>query len=423
MKKVIMGVCLSLVLVAVSALAGCLSNSSNDFEAPDATYSVITNEKNVCVKSSNEFAFDMYRELLSEGDNIFFSPYSISTAVGMAYEGANGKTATEIQSVLDLPADRATRLNQTKEVQASLNKEGTAYELNTANAYWLRDGADLEDAYKAAIVDYYLAHGEELDFAGHPSDSVDTINEWVSTQTNGKIKNLLSPADINSLTYLILTNAVYFKSDWKYTFDASATEDMDFTPATGAAFQTPTMHMCDKSIGINYAANDDMQMVQLPYKNEELSMLVLLPKDGKLSTVETALSSEYIKGLKDKISSEWMDIYLPKFKFEQKYALAPLLSDMGMPTAFSDEADFSGITKNADLHISSVIHQAFVEVNEQGTEAAAATAVTMEAGSAIGSEPEPEPIEFRADHPFIFLIEHKETGEILFMGKVSSPAV
>ena len=423
MNKIILCVSLSLLLVCVSALAGCLSNSSNDFEAPDATYSVVTSEKNLCVKSSNEFAFDMYRELLSEGDNVFFSPYSISTAVGMAFEGAKGKTAEEILAVLDLPDDRQTRLNMTKEVQSSLNKEGTAYELNAANAYWLREGGDLEDAYKAAIVDYYLAHGEELDFAGDPSGSVDTINKWVEDKTNGRIKDLLSTEDIVPLTYLILTNAVYFKSDWKYKFDAAATEDMDFTPASGAAFQTPTMHMCDMDIGINYAESDDVQMVQLPYKNEELSMLVLLPKDGKLSTVETALNNEYVKGLKDKISSQWMDIYLPKFKFEQKYMLKPHLSNMGMPTAFSMDADFSGITKTTELYIDSVIHQSFIEVNEEGTEAAAATAVVMAEKGGIDDEPEPMPIEFVADHPFIFLIEHKETGQILFMGKVSSPAV
>ena len=174
---------------------------------------------------------------------------------------------------------------------------------------------------------------------------------------------------------------------------------------------------------MNYAANDDVQLLQLPYTKEELSMYVMLPKGRDISSLETVITREYLDGLKSEMYGEWIDLYLPKFKFEEKYELNQNLADMGMPRAFGREADFSGIKASGenDLYISKVIHQSFVDVNEEGTEAAAATAVIMEERGGIGGGSEPQPVEFRADHPFIFLIEHRETGQILFMGKVENP--
>jgi serpin B len=408
---------ITLMLVSVVFTAGCISNE--DKKDKNLSYSVINEGMNEYVDSSNEFTFEMYKQLIDSNENIFFSPYSISTALGMAYEGARGQTATEMMEVLNLPEDDSTRLEMVKEMQDLLNKETTSYELSAANAYWLREEGSLKQEYKNAIESYYQANGQQLDFSGDPSGSVDTINNWVESETNGKIKDLLSPTDIDAFTYLILTNTIYFKADWKYQFNSNATLETSFYLTGCEEIETELMHMCDESKKLNYAANSDAQLIQLPYKDEELSMFVLLPKLNDIASLESKLDHTYLSNMKEDITSEYVDLYLPKFKFDQKYDLKDNLSAMGMPTAFSGSADFSGITSDVDLFISMVIHQSFVEVNEKGTEAAAATAVGMTMSA--GSSSSPEPILFRADHPFIFFIEHKETGQILFMGKVENP--
>ncbi|UCG69730.1 MAG: serpin family protein [Thermoplasmata archaeon] len=422
MRKVLLSMFMILLLITVAVIAGCLKDEDNGDKSKSPTYSVINEGMNAYVNSSNEFTFEMYKQLIDSNKNVFFSPYSISTALGMVYEGARGQTSAEMGEVLDLPEDDETRREMIQAVQSLLNKEGTSYELSVANAYWLREGANLKEEYRDAIESYYLAFGQHLDFASDPAGSVETINNWVEDKTNGKIKDLLSPNDVDALTYLVLTNAIYFKSDWKYQFDSNATEERMFYKTGGEGIMTDMMHMCDEEKRLNYAANSDVQLLQLPYKDEELSMYVMLPRENDIASMEPILDHEYLSNLKDDISAEYVDLYLPKFKFEQKYMLKEKLSAMGMPTAFGGGADFSGITSEADLFISKVIHQSFVEVNEEGTEAAAATAVVMKEFGGGGSS-SPEPIVFRADHPFLFFIEHKETGQILFMGKVENPSV
>lgn len=418
MKKILLNVLVALLLVTIVAFVGCIQDGDKEGVSP--AYSVTKEGMNDYVNSSNEFAFQMYKHLIESNENIFFSPYSISTALGMAYEGARGKTAAEMIQVLDLPEDNQTRRDMIRAVQSELNKEGTSYELSAANAYWLREGANLKEEYKDVIESYYLAYGQELDFAGDPEGSVETINNWVEERTNGRIKDLLSPNDIDALTYLVLTNAIYFKSDWKYQFDSNATEEMMFYKTGGEGIMTEMMNMCDEEKKLNYASNSDIQLLQLPYKDEELSMYVMLPKLNDIASLESLLDHEYLSVLKDDITAEYINLYLPKFKFELKYWLKDKLSAMGMPTAFGSGADFSGITSDKSLYIYKVIHQSFVEVNEEGTEAAAATAVLFREATGFGSTSQ-EPIVFRADHPFIFLIEHKDTGQILFMGKVENP--
>ena len=421
MKKILLTMIVALLLASVTIMAGCITEEGNDEESIPPTYSVIDKEMNEYVSSCNEFAYEMYKQLVNSDDNVFFSPYSISTALGMAYEGARGDTASEMANVLDFPKNDQVRRDMVKDVQSQLNKDGTSYDLSAANAYWLKKDKNLEEEYRNVIESYYLAHGRELDFDNDLEGSVNEINEWVAKETNDKIKDLLSTSDITPLTYLILTNAIYFKADWIYQFDASATKEMSFYKTDGEEIITPMMHMCDESKKLNYASNSDVQLLQLPYKDEELSMLILLPKENDIASFETKLDHEYLSTLKDEISAKWIDLYLPKFKFEQKYRLENALSYMGMPTAFGMAADFSGITTDTELYIDKVIHQSFVEVNEEGTEAAAATAVVM-AEKSGGGPSKPKPIEFRADHPFIFLIEHKDTGQILFMGKVEDPS-
>ena len=418
MKNGILKILAVIFLISIMLTTGCIENGSPK-KADTPADSVILGGLNQYVNSSNDFSFDMYRELNDGGGNIFFSPYSITTALGMAYEGARGKTADEMAEVLDFPTEDDARLEMMRSLQGLLNRKSASYSLSTANAYWLREDGELRQEYIDAIEDSYLAHGEKLDFAGDPAGAVDIINTWVEEQTNDKIKDLLSEGDIDPMTYLILTNAIYFKSDWKYQFDTEATEDMDFHTSGGEEESAQMMRMNDESKELNHAANDDVQLLQLPYDNNEIYMCVLLPRENDIGSLETELDSSYLANLQNALSPEHVDLYLPKFKFEQKYRLKKNLIDMGMPTAFGAGADFTGISDEAEgLYIDEVIHQSFVEVNEEGTEAAAATAVIMREGS---MEPSSGPVEFRADHPFIFFIQHEETGQILFMGKVENP--
>jgi serpin B len=417
-RKAILSVIVAAILISVSVVSvNWLYHRSDGPSSgpPPTTVSGL-------VECSNEFSFDMYAELAASGDeNVFFSPYSITTALGIAYEGARGQTASEMAQVLNFPADNSTRWDMMKSYQDYFSRVSDSYNLSTANAYWLKENQDLKEIYRNAIESYYLAHGEELDFAGDPSGSAETINAWVEEQTNGKIRDLISPSMIVPATYLILTNAIYFKSDWKYQFNDTATENSAFHLEGGIDTDTQMMHMHDAEISLNYSENDDVQLLQLPYKDGALSMYILLPKDYDIGALESKLDNEYLGSMMEDLSPEEVNLYMPKFKFEQKYTLNQMLIDMGMPTAFSDCADFSGMTDSTSLKIGFVIHQSYVDVNEEGTEAAAATAVGMEA-TGINPHPQPQPILFNADHPFIFFIQHEETGQILFMGKVGNPS-
>ncbi|MDO9537902.1 MAG: serpin family protein [Thermoplasmata archaeon] len=413
MKKMILSVIVAIILILVSVISINLLYKTGDFSSGLEPTTVLE-----LVDCSNEFSFEMYKQLAKDKnqENVFFSPYSITTALGMAYEGARGQTAEEMGYVLNFPADNETRWNMMKSYQEYFNAVSDSYNLSTANSYWLREGQNLNELYRNAIESYYLAHGEELDFAGDPAGSAKTINDWVEQQTNGKIKELISTDNIDSFTYLILTNAIYFKSDWKYQFNPDLTFLETFHLEDGGEVQTGLMHMKNWSIEFNYSSNDDDQLLQLPYKGGELSMYILLPEENSISSLESRLDYEYLNTLKANMTSQNLNIYMPRFKFEQTYELKKMLSDMGMAGAFSNHADFSGMTDSVSLKISSVIHQSFVAVNENGTEAAAATAVIMNPTSAPI-----QPILFKANHPFIFFILHEETGQILFMGKVGNP--
>jgi serpin B len=294
MKKALLSKFMAVLLVAVTVTAGCIESNDKDNEDDKESFHTTSSDFNIgmneFVNSSNDFTFDMYKQLIFLDDNIFFSPYSISTALGMTYEGARGKTAAEILEVFDFPEDNQSRWDMVKDVQDTLNKEVTLYELSTANAYWLVEGGHLKQIYRDIIESYYLAHGEELDFAGDPEGSVEIINSWVENRTNNKIKDLLSINDIDGSTYLILTNAIYFKSDWKYQFDSKATDERNFTLSNKNHIKVDTMHMCDESKKLNYTSNSEVQLLQLPYKDDELSMYILLPIDNDITSIETELS-------------------------------------------------------------------------------------------------------------------------------------
>lgn len=370
------------------------------------------------ITANNQFAFDLYAELRksAEGKNVFFSPYSISTALAMTYEGARGKTAEEMQSVFHFPTDGKLRKSAFAAIHNQLNKPDSKFKLSIANSLWSQKEYKFLSEYLTTLQQYYAAKATNLDFIDATEESRTTINKWVEDKTNNKIKGLLPQGSLTPLTRLVLTNAIYFKGTWIKQFDKSQTKDGDFRVSATNTIKVPMMRRTDKDATFNYAETSDLQILEMPYEGERLSMLVLLPK-GDLSLLEPSLSLDKINDWKSKLREQRVDVLMPKFTLDTKYPMNGTLAQMGMPTAFDeDRADFSGMTGAKSLYISAVIHQAFVDVNEEGTEAAAATAVVM-SGKSV---PPPVPI-FRADHPFIFVIQDKANGNILFIGRVVNP--
>ena len=368
------------------------------------------------VDANNQFAFDLYAELdESEQGNIFYSPYSIFAALAMTYEGAKGQTANEMKSVFHFPEANILRPNFAT-IYNDVNKRSGAYELRTGNALWVQYDYPLLDNYKNVTERYYGGKVANLDFVKETEKSRQTINSFIEEQTNKKIKDLLPPGSLNPLTRLVLTNAIYFKGTWEWEFDKANTREEDFKITPTYVVKTPMMYMKPDKARFNYADLGDLQILELPYKGDEISMLILLPREN-LGAIEPSLTPEKLKEWKNKMQETKLDaIYLPKFEFSTKYSLNENLKALGMSTAFDAEnADFSGMTTAEKIWIDFVIHQAYVKVDEKGTEAAAATAVGM-AGSAM-----PRNV-FRADHPFIFIIQQKDTGNILFLGRVNDPS-
>jgi serpin B len=333
----------------------------------------------------------------------------------MTYEGAKGQTADEMKSVFHFPESSILRPNFAA-IYNGINRGSEAFELRTGNALWIQQDFPMLENYTGTVEQYYGGKAANLDFVGETEESRQTINSFIAEQTNNKIKDLLPPGSLNSLTRLVLTNAIYFKGTWKWQFAQSDTREMDFKITPTNVVKTPMMYMKPDKATFNYTDTGDLQILELPYKGEKISMLILLPTEN-LDSIEPSLTAEKLNEYKAQMKETKLDsIYLPKFEFETKYKLNGNLGALGMPTAFdSKNADFSGMTGGKDLFISLVIHQAYVKVDEKGTEAAAATAVVMELTAVM-----PRYV-FRADHPFIFIIQEKDTGNILFLGRVADP--
>ena len=368
------------------------------------------------IEANNRFAINLYSQYKSEEGNIFFSPFSISTAMAMVYEGAEGKTAKEIKSVFGFPKYDNSRRNQYSNLLSEINKKDKEYALKTANALWAEQDFHFLDEYLTTVEKYYGGKTTNLDFKNEPEASRLIINNWVEDKTNDKIKDLLPEDVIDADTRLVLTNAIYFKAKWLIQFDADKTSDEYFRVNPDKSIKVPMMQPTSQKSTFNYTQNKDLQILEMPYAGEDLSMLILLPLDDDIEVLENSFTIEKLTEWKKSLRKRRVKIYIPKFKFETKYFMKNTLSNLGMPTAFTNSADFSGMTGTKDLKIDKVIHQAFIEVNEEGTEAAAATGVKF----AMTSRPPPTPI-FKADHPFIFIIQQKETGNILFMGRVNNP--
>lgn len=364
---------------------------------------------------NNMLGFEMFANLAQgKQENAFFSPYSISSAFSILYEGARGTTQDEIRSVFHFIKDDQTRRDYSHQIISDLNKPSKNYILSAANALWVQDKFPILDQYKVVTEKYYLSKTENLDFETHPEESRKTINSWVEDKTNDKIKDLLPPGSINDMTRAVITNAVYFLGNWTVQFDEKLTQEDDFKTLEQKTVKVPMMNAKQY---FNYGSNGDLQVLQMSYKGDDLSMLVLLPKDNDLTSLEKKLSVENLKEWKSGMEKKEVNVFLPKFKLEKTYSLNENLAKMGMPSVFEPgSADLSGIDGKTDLYVTGVFHKAFVAVDEKGTEAAAATGIVVGTTS-MGPEPEI----FRADHPFIFLIQDDRTGLILFMGKVVDP--
>jgi serpin B len=372
------------------------------------------------VNGSNAFAVDLYAQLSKQPGNLFFSPESISTAFGMAYAGARGQTATEIEHVFHftLPPDRLHPAMGA--LLAEMNAQHKGYELRVADALWAQQDSSFEASYLKLVQSDYGAGFRRVNFKISPETVRATINAWVEKQTNDKIKDLLSPGALNPTTRLVLTNAIYFKGNWQDQFVAGSTQKEEFHLSPTQWVMTPMMH---RTGGYSYYDGGTFQALKLPYAGNEIAMVVLLPKQTNgLAALEQTFASGVAGDWLQKLEpADKVILTLPRFTMTQQFELSSALSAMGMAQAFGDSADFSGMTGKPEFSISAAIHKAYIDVNEQGTEAAAATAIVMYATAMQRRVPEPPPIVFRADHPFLFILLDTKSGSMLFLGRVADP--
>ena len=367
------------------------------------------------VEGNTAFAFDLYRFLEGKEDNLFYSPYSISVALAMTYAGARGETEEQMADVLHftLPQDRLHPAFNALDL--ALAGRGTAEEgfrLHVVNAIWGQEGYKFLADFLHTLAENYGAGLRVLDFRSEPEESRIIINDWVAEETEERIEDLLSPKDIDSSTILVLTNAIYFNAAWQHPFQEAQTEDGIFYLLDGEETTVPMMKQTES---FPYAQGEGYKALELPYEGGELSMVILLPKKGEFENFEETLDAESIEAVVEDMTSTSVALTMPKFSFDWDVSLKKMLSAMGMPLAFGD-ADFSGMTGDRALFIDDVIHKAFVSVDEEGTEAAAATAVVMREAMPAS------PVEFTVDRPFILLIRDRATGTILFVGRVMEPS-
>jgi serpin B len=369
------------------------------------------------VKGNNEFAFDLYAQIRAREGNLFFSPGSISTALAMTSAGARGDTAKEMNQALHftLPPDRLhpAFAELLKELNGQGKKRG--YQLSVANALWGQKGEGFTDDFLKLTKDNYGAGLKQVDFARATEAARQEINAWVEKQTQDKIKDLLKPGVIDRMTRLVLTNAIYFKGDWDSQFKKDLTRDEAFDDGSGTKSKVPMMHQTARFM---YHDGGNLQVLAMPYAGKALSMVVLLPKKvNGLAELEKSLTADELAGWLGQAREQEVSVSLPKFKTTTELSLKAPLEALGMKKAFQmPGADFSGMNGKEDLFISAVVHKAYVDVNEQGTEAAGATGVVVGTLSLPAAKPE-----FRADHPFIFLIRDTRNGSVLFLGRMVNP--
>jgi serpin B len=374
------------------------------------------------VDGNTAFALDLYQRLREQEGNLFYSPYSISLALAMTYAGARGETEAQMAEALrfSLPQEQlhvafeslAQALASRGEGAEGKDEEG--FRLNVANALWGQEDYHFLEAFLELVDRYYGGGLRPVDFVGSPEQARETINAWVEDETEGRIQDLIPAGLLDALTRLVLTNAIYFNAAWAEPFESDFTQDGPFYLLDGGEISVPMMR---QTTSLPYHAGEGYQAVELFYDSYELSMVILLPAEGGLEAFESSLDAEKLASIIQELSHEQVALTMPRFEFDAEFSLKQALAALGMAQAFTDDADFSGMTGNRELFISEVLHKAFVSVDEAGTEAAAATAVVMKESAAPA-----EPIEVTLDHPFLFLIRDVQTGTILFLGRVVDPS-
>lgn len=377
----------------------------------------------ILAQATTAFGLDFFKKLSKDDPkkNLFYSSLSICSALSMVLEGAKSNTAAQMSKVLSVTKPEDIKQGYEKLI-SELNKPGTKYLLRLANRLFGETSYDFLPSFTDSCQKFYHADIKQLNFTAEAEASRKHINEWVAEKTEGKIQNLLAPGIINSLTRLVLVNAIYFKGNWAKQFSKDQTTEKPFKISKNETKMVQMMYMKTK-YNMGYISEHRTKVLEIPYVDNELSMIILLPDEIEdnstgLEKLEEDMTCEK---LMDWINPEMMDqtevmLSLPRFKLEEKYSLKPILCSLGMADAFNEgKADFSGMSSSKDLYLSEVVHKSFVEVNEEGTEAAAATAAVMMMRCAMIVP------RFTADHPFLFLIRHNLSGCILFFGKFCSP--
>jgi len=370
-------------------------------------------------ESNNHFAIDLFKQIQSRTDNLVYSPYSISTVLAMTYSGASGKTAEQMSEVLYFPPPgELERASWDLKNHILSNDTLSGTEISLANAIWAQENFNFLTDYTDRIKKWYDAPLTEMDFTQEDSreESRMKINNWVEKNTREKIKDLISPGVLDANTRMVLTNAIYFNGKWKSPFNKNMTATRIFHVSSQESVKTDFMR---HTTTFAYYEDEEIQALRLPYRGERLSMTILLPKsvDG-WKLLSQVLNKDKLDRVESHFAETEVTVSLPKFTFESKFNLSEELSGMGMDQAFNMVADFSGMTDEKNLFIDEVIHQAFIEVSESGTEAAAATAAIIR----LKGAPTEQPVRFNADHPFLYLIRDEHTGCIIFMGRLVKPS-
>ncbi len=373
-------------------------------------------DETALVQDNSAFALDLYHKLLTSDNNIFFSPYIISTAFGMTYAGARGETEKQMAKAMHFSLSNDKLHPAFSSLQDKLNKvqKKGRVQLHVANSLWPHNKYPFKKKFLSLVKENYKTEITAVDYKRHTEEARKTINTWVEEKTSNKIKEPIPPGVLNQFTRLVLSNAIYFKGNWKSQFDKKDTRDTSFNLSPDKTVKTPMMYQSER---FGYWADKDLQVLEMPYVGRHLSMLVLLPTrvDG-LSQLDKGLNVENLRKWTIRLRWQKVDTYLPKFKLECDFRLDRALQAMGMVEAFMDNANFSGMDGTDWLYIAAVLHKALLDVNEEGTEAAAVNII-------IGTEKigGPPPPQFCADHPFVFLIRENQTGSILFIGRITDP--
>jgi serpin B len=373
------------------------------------------------IEGNSAFAFKLYQTLREEEGNLFYSPHSISVALAMTYAGARNQTAEQMANTLQFileqerlhPAFNWLDAELASRGEGGEGKDGEGFRLNIVNAIWGQKDYSFLSEFLDVLAENYGAGLRILDFINETEQSRVAINQWVSDQTEGRIEDLIPQGTIDALTRLVLTNAIYFNAAWEYPFDEDMTADGPFYLLDGGRVTVPMMKQTES---FGYTEGEGYQAVELLYDGGELSMVILLPEAGQFQVFEEGLQAQQVCDIISGLQLTEVALTMPKFEFDSEFSLKDTLAEMGMPIAFSGAADFSGMTGTLDLHITEVLHKAFVSVDEAGTEAAAATAVIVGETGMPG-----QPVQVTIDRPFIFLIRDIETGAILFVGRVMNP--